>query len=135
MDLSTQNVLVDTHRIVVVEGVDTRVHLVDQHAQRPPVDGLSVTLVEDYFRCNVLGRSADGKGAALIEHLREAEVRELEVAVVTDQQIFGLEVSEDDVLGMQIFEATGDRSTIKSRIRGDGTWPARWGRSRRSGGR
>lgn len=75
-------------------------HLVDEDAQSPPIHCLSVPLVEDDLRSDVLRCSTDGKGSALGEHLGEPKVRQLQVPIISDEQILRLEISEDDVLAM-----------------------------------
>ncbi len=115
LDLPPEDVLVDAHRVVVVEGVDTSVHLVDEHSQSPPVDSLSVALVEDDLRSDVLWGSADREGSALVQDLGETKICQFEVAVVPNEQVLWLEVSEDDVLAVEVLEAGSDSSTIESK--------------------
>jgi hypothetical protein len=62
-----------------------------------------VALVQQYLRGEVLGRSAESVGARL-NHLGEAEVGQLQVAVVGDQQVLRLEVAEDYALVVQVLE-------------------------------
>jgi hypothetical protein len=40
-----QNILVNVHRILVSEWIDACVHLVDENAQGPPVNGLAMSLI------------------------------------------------------------------------------------------
>ena len=49
LNLALENLLVDGHRIIVIEGVNAGEHLVREDAERPPVDGLSVALIEEHF--------------------------------------------------------------------------------------
>ena len=49
LNLALENLLVDGHRVIVIEGVNAGEHLVRQDAECPPVDGLSVALVEENF--------------------------------------------------------------------------------------
>lgn len=113
LDLAPQDVLVDSHWVVVVEGVDTGVHLIDENTQSPPVDGLPVALIEDDLGGDVFGGAADREGAALVEDLGEAEVSELQVAVIGHQQVLRLQIPEDDVFAMEIFERRGHSSRIE----------------------
>ena len=80
-------------------------HFVDENAQSPPIDGFSVSLVEDNFRSDIFGSSTDGEGSAFGEELSETEVGKFEVSVVADEEVFGFQVSEDDVFAVEIFEA------------------------------
>ena len=54
LNLTLEDLLIDGHRVVVIEGVNAREHLVREDAERPPVDGLSVALVEEHFGRQVL---------------------------------------------------------------------------------
>jgi hypothetical protein len=87
-DLPLQNVLVDDHRVLVGEGVDARVHLVYQDAQSPPVDASSVPLVQQYFGSEVFGRATESVGPGF-DYFGETEICQLEVAVLSDQQVLG----------------------------------------------
>lgn len=113
-DLPLQDVPVDTHGVLVVEGVDSSVHLVDQHSQSPPIHGLSMPLVEDDLGSDVFGGPADGEGPALSQELGEPEISQFEVAVVADEQVFRLQISEDDVLAMEVFEAGSDDGAVET---------------------
>ena len=117
-DLAPEDVLVDAHGILIVEGVDACVHFVDEHAEGPPVDGLAVALIEDDFGGDVLGRAADGEGPALGEELGKAEVSEFEVAVVGDEEVLGLKVAENDVFGVEVLEAGGDGGGVEAGLVG-----------------
>ena len=113
LDLASQNVLVDSHRVIVVEGVDTSVHLVDKNPESPPVDSLPVALVENNLWSNVLWGSADRECSSLVEDLGETEVSEFQVPVVSDQQVLRLQVPEDDVLAVQVLEAGSDCGRVE----------------------
>jgi len=49
LNLAFEDLLVDCHRVVIIERIDTREHLVREDAECPPVDRLSVAFVEKYF--------------------------------------------------------------------------------------
>lgn len=49
LNLAFEDLLVDGHGVVVVEGVNTCKHLVGEDAERPPVNGFAVAFVEEYF--------------------------------------------------------------------------------------
>lgn len=115
-DFTSEDVFVDSHWVLVVERVDSCVHLVNENTQSPPVDGFPMALVEDDFRSNVLGSTADGESSAFIEDFRESEVSEFQVTIVGDKKILWLEVSEDDIFAVQVFEATGDSSCVEPRL-------------------
>ena len=102
-DLSFQNLLIDGHRVLVVEGVDSSDHFVKQNTESPPVDGLSVTLVQQNLRGEVLWGSAQGVGSSF-DDLRESEIDQLEVSVGGDHQVFWFEISVDNVFGVEVLE-------------------------------
>ena len=60
--MAGDDLLVDTHGVLVPEGGLPDQHLVDQDPQRPPVDGHAVALVSDHLGSQVLGGPAEGVG-------------------------------------------------------------------------
>ena len=48
--------------------------------------------------------------------LREAEVRELHVAVDVDHHVLGLEVAEDDALRVHVLEREGELGRVDPRL-------------------
>jgi len=100
IELPGEDLLVDSHGIVVDKGGLSGEHLVDEDSQRPPVDSLSVALVEEYLGGNVFGGSAQSvrlEGDAL----GEPKVCNLEVTGGVEKQIFGLKVAVNEVLGVK----------------------------------
>ncbi len=98
-----EDLLINNHRVVVIEGVDTSNHLIGQNAQGPPVDWLSVSLIQKHFRRQILGRSAQCVSSGLTV-LSKAEICQLQVAVLVDENVLWLQISVDDVLRMQILK-------------------------------
>ena len=94
--------------VLVVEGGDADDHLVDDAAEGPPVHLLPVALFLDDLRGEVLGGAADGLGELVPHELGEAEVRELEIAVLADEDVLGLEVAVDDAVGVEVLECEED---------------------------
>lgn len=113
-DLASEDVLVDTHGVFVVEGIDSSMHFVDEYTQSPPINGFSVTLVKNDFRSDVFWSSANSECSSFVEHFCEPEVSELEIAVVGDQQVLRLQVSEDDIFVVQILETRSDSGCVES---------------------
>ena len=50
LEIPADDVLVDHHGIRVVEGIDAGEHFVHENAESPPVDALSVALVQNNLR-------------------------------------------------------------------------------------
>ena len=117
-DLSSENVFVDSHGVLIVEWIDSGVHFVDKDSQSPPVDGFSVALIQDDFWGDVFGGSTNGEGSAFVQYFGEPKIGEFEVTIVGDEKIFGFEVSEDDVLGVKVFEARGNSGSVESGLVG-----------------
>ena len=84
------------HLVVVSEGRVSRMHLVNEDTERPPVYGLLVSLIQQNFWRYVLWRSADSV-CALLDHLCKAIIYQFQVSIVRDHDVLGFEVSVDDV--------------------------------------
>mmetsp|Transcript_77581 Transcript_77581/g.240356 ORF Transcript_77581/g.240356 Transcript_77581/m.240356 type:complete len:268 (+) Transcript_77581:2-805(+) len=116
VDAAREHLLVDAEGVLVVEGRVARQHLEDEDAQGPPVHGAAVALGLDDLRRQVLGCAAESPGAVL-DLLGEAEVRDLHVALAVDEQILGLQVAVDDVLGVQVGEGQDDLPCVELGVR------------------
>mmetsp|Transcript_3577 Transcript_3577/g.10462 ORF Transcript_3577/g.10462 Transcript_3577/m.10462 type:complete len:645 (+) Transcript_3577:453-2387(+) len=80
-----------------------RHELVAQDAQGPPINGIGVSCGGDDLRGEVVGRPASCEG--LTDHeFGQPHVRQLDVALIGEQQVLGLEVSVDDSPLMQVLE-------------------------------
>ena len=117
-NFSLEDVPVDAHGVLVVEGVDSGVHFVDKHSKSPPIHGFSMALIEDDLRSDVLRGSTDGEGSAFDKELGKSKVSQFEVTVITDEEVLGLEVSEDDVLAVKVFEARGHNGCVEAGLVG-----------------
>lgn len=73
-NLSSEDVFVDTHWVFIVEGIDSGVHFINQDTESPPINGLSMALVENDFRGDVLRSTANGEGSAFIEDFGETKI-------------------------------------------------------------
>ena len=73
-NLSTENVLIDSHGIIIVEGVNTSMHFVDEDAKGPPVYSFSMALIQDDLRRYVLGGSTNCKCSSFVQDLGETEI-------------------------------------------------------------
>ena len=103
VQLPGEDLLVDSHWIVVDEGRLAGEHLVNKDPEGPPVNSLPVPLVEENLRRNVFGGPAEGvrlEGNALCK----PKVSDLEVPGGVEQQVLGLEVSVDEVLQVKELE-------------------------------
>jgi hypothetical protein len=89
------------------------VHFINQDTQSPPINGLTMALVEDNLWRNILWSSTNGKGSSFIQDFSKSEVGKLEITIISNEQVLRLEVSEDDILAVEVLEASGDSSAIK----------------------
>ena len=105
--VAIHDLLVDAQGVVVVERRVARKHFEDQHAQRPPVDELVVALALDDLWSQVLRRAAEGVGA-VADDLGKAEVGDLDVSLLVDEEVLRLEVSVGDVHGVEVLECEHD---------------------------
>mmetsp|Transcript_24197 Transcript_24197/g.63890 ORF Transcript_24197/g.63890 Transcript_24197/m.63890 type:complete len:496 (-) Transcript_24197:329-1816(-) len=92
--------------------------LVREHAEAPPVHKERVAVPQDDLGREVLGRAADGPRALVRrDDLGEAKVDNLEVAVLVDEQILGLEVAVGDEVVVQVLEGEGDVGRVEGDVR------------------
>ena len=114
--LARHDLLVDLYGLIGEEGRIAGGHLVDEHAECPPVDGLVVALAENDLGRQVLGRAAQCPRAAL-DALGEAEVGHLQVAVLVDKQVLGLQIAIQDLQVVQVLEREHDLRAVEARVR------------------
>mmetsp|Transcript_6218 Transcript_6218/g.16035 ORF Transcript_6218/g.16035 Transcript_6218/m.16035 type:complete len:316 (-) Transcript_6218:8-955(-) len=83
------------------------IHLIDEYSESPPIHVVAVPTTKNDFRSHILWRPAHSERA--IRHtLRKSKVGELKVAPVVYEKIFRLEIPENDVQIVKIFEGQGD---------------------------
>jgi hypothetical protein len=110
--LSVNDFAIDVHGIFVLEGREPCKHFVDQDTKSPPIDWLPVTLIEQNLRRYVFRSTTNGKGA-LRDNLGEAKINHLEVAVISDHDVFWLQISVYDILSMQVLKNTDDLCPVE----------------------
>jgi hypothetical protein len=72
-------------------------------------------VAQDDFWREVVGRSAQGVGAALPDMLREPEVRDAQVTLVVNEHVLRLEVTVHDIEAVHVFE--GEDHTAREELR------------------
>ena len=95
-DATGDDLLVDFQRLFGEEGRETGGHFVDEDSQSPPVHGLIVAPRKKHLGRQVLGGAAQGVGATG-EPFGEPEIRDLDVAVESEEDVFGLQIAEGNV--------------------------------------
>ena len=103
MQLSFQDVLVDQKRVVIGKGVNACNHFVDQHSQSPPINWLSVALILQDLRGEVLRSSTEGKGS-IFNLLGKTKIGQFEISISSNQNIFWFEVPVYDVFGVEVLK-------------------------------
>lgn len=119
--------------VLAVERRDADEHLVSgqtglhEYAERPPVRFLAVSLLRDDLRRDVLRGAHDGVrfGVGAGEFLGDTEVRELEVAVGVEEDVFRLEVAVYDVHLVEVLEREEDLCRVELGAVSAGTTQAR----------
>ena len=127
-----ENGVVDLVFVFAAEGRLLQEHLVDQHAEGPPVDCAAVFLVEEdlveeervsgflplglgedtvrvgrwsrYLWCHEFGCAAEGAGGGVVPHVLFAEtiVGNLDVAVEGQEDVVELEIAVDDPVLVEV---------------------------------
>lgn len=78
---------------------------IDENAERPPVDRVIVRLDAQNLGRHVLNRAADrARALAQRQPFRQAEIDELHVATLVEQDVLHLDVAIDDALAVQVVE-------------------------------
>mmetsp|Transcript_2622 Transcript_2622/g.7732 ORF Transcript_2622/g.7732 Transcript_2622/m.7732 type:complete len:315 (+) Transcript_2622:273-1217(+) len=112
-----EDVAVHLHGRARHEGGAPREHLVDEHAQGPPVHRAVVAPRRGkHLRSHVFGRAAERVRALalLLPYFRgEAEVREFAVAAPVQQQVLWLEVTIGDVPRPHVLESQHDACRVE----------------------
>ena len=113
MQLSLEDVLVDDKWVVVGEGVDSCNHLVDEHAESPPIHWFSVSLILQDLGSEVFRRAAERESPSF-DDLGKAEVRQLQVSIGPNKNVFWLQIAIDDILAVQILENSNNMCRVKA---------------------
>jgi hypothetical protein len=124
-----ENVLVDFHgRPTIPEWGEATKHLEDQYPQRPPakmsersapakvfylpVDRLVVSFARHNFWSQIVWRSTQ-RPCNVWDLLGEPKIRNLEMSMPVEQQVFWLQIPVDDLLRVEVFQCEGDLGSIE----------------------
>lgn len=121
-NFSFENILINSHCIVITEGINSSMHLINEYSESPPIDCFSMSLVENNFRCNVFRCSTYCESSTFIQNLCETKICKFEISIVSNQQILRFEIPKDNVLGVQVFETTSYSGGIKFALIGRKTF-------------
>ena len=104
LNLLREGHLEDLVRIIRHERGSSIDELVHEDAEGVPVHGMRVALVLDDFWSDVLRCAAERVGPLMLGHrLDEAKVGKFDVSVVSHQDVLGFQISENQVLRVQVF--------------------------------
>ena len=102
------------------EGPLERAHFVEDDSEGVDIDGRGVSLAGHDFGCHVSGGSADFIRVAVFDLLGHAKVEQLDgasgevvfvllsVAAIFKTNVVGFEISQDNVLGVEVFHSSGN---------------------------
>ena len=113
MQFSLQNVLVDDQGIVIGEGIDSCNHLINEDAESPPIHWFSMPLILQDLRSKVFRRAAERKSPSF-DDLRKPEVREFQIAISPNKNVFWFQIPIDDILAVQVLENSDNMSRVKA---------------------
>lgn len=96
-NLVFQDGLKDLVFIVSFEWRLSEQHLIDQHTERPPVDGTSVLLFTKNLGSHELGGTAEGVGGRSIIHvlLAQTVIGYLDVSIQSQQNVVQLQITRN----------------------------------------
>ena len=112
-EFSFQNVMINRHGVLVTEGVNSSNHFVEENPKGPPVNWFSVSLVQENLRCQILWSSTKSK-CSIFDFLGESEVCDLDIAILGNENVLGLEISVDDIALVQIFKGQNNLGRIET---------------------
>ena len=123
VNFALENLLIDPVRSLVEKRWVAYDHLVAEDTTRPPVRCLPMTVRLDDFWCKVLGRSTQCP-CTIIDNFGETEIRETDVAAGIQEQVLRLQVTVDDVEGVEVLERENDSSEVETGdVRGEAFSP------------
>uniref|UniRef100_A0A2M3ZMV2 Putative secreted peptide n=1 Tax=Anopheles braziliensis TaxID=58242 RepID=A0A2M3ZMV2_9DIPT len=96
--------------ILAIERWLTDEHLVQQHTVGPPIDRLTVRLVQNDLGCNVIRGTAE-RFRRLVAHnalLAHAEIGYLNVPVLVQQHVVELQITVHDSTRVQVEQSDGN---------------------------
>ena len=98
------------------EGCVSEVKLKDEDADGPPIHAfvvLAILAVQDFGRHVLWSADILSRALTWTQDGRQAEINELDVAVLADDNVFSFQVSVDDVFSMKIAQRYNYLSDVK----------------------
>ncbi len=103
----TSNLLEEPTDVVVLEWQTTTEHDIQNDPAAPDVNlGSRIERTSDDFRCSIVWTATAGlHEVAVLDLVRQAKVSNLHVEVVVEQNVFGFEITVDDLETMAAVDA------------------------------
>ena len=117
IQFTSTNLVKQTFPILTIKGREARQHFVQESAQTPPIDGTTVTLSIQNFRGQVFRCSTKTIGSAdtvTDALLGQAKIREPNVSLVVQQDIFWFQIPIDNIQTMNIGNSQHNLCRIES---------------------
>lgn len=111
-DTTNEDLFVELKVILIVEGGVTGKHLKDKDAQGVPIDGLAIPLGLDDFWGEVIRGTTQSPGD-VGDMFGEAKVGDLDVTQGVEEDIFGFEITVDDVTFVEVLKGQDDLSGVE----------------------
>lgn len=112
-DCCSYNIFVYLHNIIGGKWITSCRHFVYQYTQNPPMNRSSVSSVEKNLWGHILGSSANSKSSSFFNYFGKTEVSDCEISFIVNEDVFGLDVSMDYILALQIFQTVYHIGCIK----------------------
>mmetsp|Transcript_17384 Transcript_17384/g.43294 ORF Transcript_17384/g.43294 Transcript_17384/m.43294 type:complete len:422 (+) Transcript_17384:372-1637(+) len=104
-----------------VERRNAKVHFVNDSAKRPPVHLFAISLVAviavklDNFGGKILGCTTNRPGLLVAKDLlAQTKISEVDMSVLADKDIFGLQITVDDTTGVKMAQRKGELGSVKA---------------------
>lgn len=106
---------VNIHGIVVLEWRVTSQHFVKKNANSPPINSLSVTLIQQDLRGNILWSTANCV-SSLSDNFGETEINHLQEPISTNHNVLWLQIPVDNIKTLKIFKDGYDLSSVEGSL-------------------
>ena len=112
LNIPRQNLLINDERILICERWIPGKHLINENPQGPPVHSLVVPLGLEYLWGQVLWCATQAPGL-LNNFLGESKVCDDDVAISVKEDVLRLEVSVDNIEGVEVGEGTDNLCRVE----------------------
>ena len=101
--------------VFVHEGWSAQEQLVHKNAKRVPINGMPMSLVQNHLWWDILRSPTESVRAHPgLQPLNKSEISQFDEPILLKQNIFGLQVTVNQILAMDVLKNQYDLSSIKS---------------------